>query len=96
MKYCQNPYCYQYDRQNNLRKINGEKFYTNTRRTRLDYFSEFCTQRCVNDFLHRNLTRIINIIGRLEKTRIRKLDTTNAWHKNEEQLEREFQQDKTI
>ena len=96
MKYCQNPYCYQYDRQNNLRKINGEKFYTNTRRTRLDYFFEFCTQRCVNDFLHRNLTRIINIIGRLEKTRIRKLDTTSAWHKNEEQLEREFQQDKTI
>ena len=96
MKYCQNPYCYQYDRQNNLRKINGEKFYTNTRRTSLDYFSEFCTQRCVNDFLSKNLPRIINILGRLEKTRIRKLDTTSAWHKNEEQLEREFQQDKTI
>ena len=62
MKYCQNPYCYQYDRQNNLRKINGEKFYTNTRRTRLDYFSEFCTQRCVNDFLTKNITRIIDII----------------------------------
>ena len=96
MKYCQNPYCYQYDRQNNLRKINGEKFYTNTRRTRLDYFSEFCTQRCVNDFLTKNITRIINILGRLEKTRTRKLGTTNAWHKEANQSEREFQQDKTI
>ena len=96
MKYCQNPYCYQYDRTNNLRTIGGNKFYTNTKRTNLNYFNNFCTQRCVDDFLSRNLPRIMNILGRLEKTRIRKLGTDNAWHKNEEQLEREFQQDKTI
>ena len=71
MKYCQNPYCYQNDRQNNLRKIDGEKFYTNTRRTKFYYFNNFCTQGCVNDFLTRNIDRIINIIGRLEKTRLR-------------------------
>ncbi len=96
MKYCQNPYCYQHDRQNNLRTIGGNKFYTNTRRTKLDYFNNFCTQRCVNDFLERNIERIINVIGRLEKTRIRPLDSVNYWRKKEEQLEREFQQDKTI
>ena len=94
MKICQNPYCYQYDRVNNLRTIKGKKYYTNTKATTLNYLNNFCTSRCLNDFLYLYMSRIINFIGKLEKSRIREEGSPNYYHKNNEQLQSEFNSDK--
>ena len=95
MKMCQNPYCYQYDRMNNERTIGGKKYYTNTKATNLNYFENFCTQRCLNDFLNLYISRIINFIGKLEKSKIREVGSPSYYHKNNQQLQSDFNSDKT-
>lgn len=79
MKYCQNPSCYLYSSQDRLRTVNGEKVYTNRKRTNLGYSNNFCTLQCQNDWFKEYGDRCIEYIGRITVSKTRPKDSAGYW-----------------
>lgn len=79
MKYCQNPSCYLYSSTDRLRTVNGEKVYTNRKRTNLGYSDNFCTLQCQNDWFREYGDRCIEYIGRITVSQTRPKDSAGYW-----------------
>ena len=79
MKYCQNPSCYLYSSQDRLRTVNGEKDYTNRKRTNLGYSDNFCTLQCQSDWFREYGDRCIEYIGRITVSQTRPKESAGYW-----------------
>jgi hypothetical protein len=60
---CQNPYCSSYNTMDRLIKVEGKK-YRADRVGSMEYFDNFCTRRCFEDWFELYGNRAIDLIGR--------------------------------
>jgi hypothetical protein len=62
-KVCQNPYCSSYSTKDRNIKVDGKK-YKADRVGSMEYFDNFCTRRCFEDWFELYGDRAIDLIGR--------------------------------
>ena len=79
LKYCQGPKCHTYSTQDRLKGQKGNKHYETRRRSQMYYGGNFCSMRCMDDWLSVYADRAIDHFGRV--TQPTKLTEENAWVK---------------
>jgi len=79
MKYCQGTKCHEYRTKDRIRGTKGQKYYSTRRRSYL-LWNSFCSQRCADDWLIKNIERALDHFGRT--TEPKKTMCDKAWYKD--------------
>ena len=79
MKYCQGNKCHEYKTKDRIRGTKGQKYYSTRRRPNL-LWNSFCSQRCADDWLIKNIERALDHFGRT--TEPKKTMCDQAWYKD--------------
>jgi len=77
MKYCQGPSCHEHKTKDRIRGSKGDKHYETRKRT--NYFSLFCDQRCMYDWMNEHGQRAVDHFGRIHEPK--RLGCDSAWYK---------------
>ena len=85
---CQGPECHTYDTQSRIRGIKGNKV-LRTRNARNDsanwYYAweqYFCDERCLQDWLAKHMTQLINFVGLKTKPQESPIDIVETVHQD--------------
>ena len=80
MKYCQGTQCHEYKTKDRIRGQKGDKHYETRKRSSFYYGQgNFCSLRCQDDWLSKNIERALNHFGRT--TEPKRTECDNAWYK---------------
>ena len=77
MKYCQGPSCHEHKTKDRIRGSKGDKHYETRKRT--NYFSLFCDQRCMYDWMNEHGQRAVDHFGRIHEPK--RQDASGSWYK---------------
>jgi hypothetical protein len=81
MKYCQGPICHEYRTKDRIRGTKGDKSYQTRRRSNFWYGNNnFCNQRCLYDWVGKNIEHALDHFGRT--TQPKKVLGDQAWYKD--------------
>ena len=81
MKYCQGTQCHEYKTKDRIRGQKGDKHYETRKRSSFYYGQgNFCSLRCQDDWLSKNIERALNHFGRT--TEAKRVECDNAWYKD--------------
>ena len=81
MKYCQGTQCHEYKTKDRIRGQKGDKHYETRKRSSFYYGQgNFCSLRCQDDWLSKNIERALNHFGRT--TEPKRTECDNAWYKD--------------
>ena len=88
---CQGPKCHTYDTQSRIRGVKGAKV-LRTRNARWDIDSQndwgyiwdryFCDERCMNDWLAKHLTQLVNFVGLKTKPQESPIEIVETVHQD--------------
>ena len=80
MRYCQGPICHEYKTKDRIKGTKGSKSYQTRRRSNFWYGNNnFCNQRCLYDWVGKNIEHALNHFGRT--TEPKKTMCDQAWYK---------------
>jgi hypothetical protein len=81
LKYCQGTMCHEYKTKDRIRGTKGNKSYQTRRRSNFWYGNNnFCNQRCLYDWVGKNIEQALNHFGRT--TEPKKVLCDQAWYKD--------------
>ena len=81
MKYCQGTKCHEYKTQDRIKGTKGSKSYQTRRRSNFYYGKRnFCSLRCQDDWINKNIEQALNHFGRT--TEPKKVMCDQAWYKS--------------
>ena len=81
MKYCQGTKCHEYKTKDRIKGTKGSKSYQTRRRSNFYYGNHnFCDQRCMYDWINKNIEHALDHFGRV--TEPKKVMADSAWYKH--------------
>ena len=81
LKLCQGPDCHTYHTKDRIRGPKGSKRYETRRRSHMYYGKgNFCDQRCMYDWINKQIEHGLDHFGRT--TQAKDVMTDNAWYKD--------------
>jgi hypothetical protein len=81
LKYCQGTKCHEYRTKDRIKGTKGSKSYQTRRRSNFYYGNHnFCDQRCMYDWINKNIEHALDHFGRV--TEPKKVMADSAWRKS--------------
>jgi hypothetical protein len=81
LKYCQGTKCHEYKTKDRIKGTQGSKSYQTRRRSNFWYGNHnFCDQRCMYDWINKNIEHALNHFGRV--TEAKRVFCDDAWFKD--------------